>query len=266
MAQLLEMVIGAMLGSAVASFLNVVADRVPAGRSIVAPPSACPDCGRRLTPLDMVPVASYVALRGRCRQCGSRIPMRVLGVEIVGALLGAFVAWRYGFTVEALLVGLAFAFLLVISIVDLEHKIIPDAVLIVALPVAFASAFFWPDGTRLPASLFGFQLNVVTDALVAGVFGFVLLLLIVIVTFGRGMGMGDVKYAFVMGIWLGVRLLPVGLYIAVILGGLIAIALWIAKLRGRKDLIPFGPYLAIGTGVAMVWGETLRTWYLDLIT
>ncbi|MDA1175174.1 MAG: prepilin peptidase [Chloroflexi bacterium] len=117
------------LGASVASFLNVVADRLPAGGSLVEPPSHCPVDGHVLKPYELVPVFSYLALRGKCRVCGSRIPARVPFVEFLGGVTFAAIGWRDGVTLDALLLVVTLSFLLVITIIDLEHKLVLNKVL-----------------------------------------------------------------------------------------------------------------------------------------
>lgn len=266
MPQAIAAAIGVGLGASVASFANVVADRLPAGGSLVSPPSQCPACQRPLAAWELVPVLSYVALRGRCRECGAHIPRRVPLVEAAGAVLFGYAAWRFGLGLDSVLLFFTLGFMLVIAVIDLEHRLVLNSVLLVALPVALVSAPLWSESLRDP--VFGFDshaLSVSVDALVGGVVGFALFLGLAALARG-GMGGGDVKLAGVLGVWLGVRLLPVAVMLAVISAGLIAIMLLLFRLRKRKDAIPFAPYLAAGTVASLFWGQTIGDWYLDLLS
>jgi leader peptidase (prepilin peptidase) / N-methyltransferase len=260
-----------VLGAVVASFLNVVADRVPRGQSILAPPSHCPECGHRLSPAELVPVVSYLALRGRCRSCGTRIPVRLPLVEATGGALFALAVWRYGMSLDAFLAAIFFSFLLLIFIIDLEHKVILNTVLLLALPVALISAPLWSWDAREPVlGMNGRQVSLLLDSLLAGVLGLVIFLLVAGITFliyrKEAMGFGDVKFVAVLGVWLGLYLLPVALLLAVILGGIISALMLVLRLSTRRASIAFGPFLCLGGVVGLVWGEAIGSWYLGFLT
>ena len=258
---------GFALGSTVASFLNVVADRVPAGGSITSPPSRCPVDGHRLKPYELVPVLSYLVQRGRCRVCASRIPLRIVVVEVIGGAVFAAIAYWYGATLDALLLAVTASFLLVIAIIDLEYKLVLNKVLLVAVPVAVVTSMLWSEAMRTPAWDFGGrQVSLLTDALVAGVAGAAFLFIPVLLTGGRGMGMGDVKLALAIGPWVGLLRLPIALMAAIVIAGLAGIILLALRISGRKDAIPFAPFLCIGTAVGLIWGESLGEWYWGLLT
>ena len=266
MAQALGIFLAALMGMAVASFLNVVADRVPRGQSIVSPPSHCPICAHELRARELVPVLSYLALRGRCGECGAPIPRRVPLAEAAGGAIFALVVWHYGATLDALLLVVAFSFLLVVAIIDLEHKLVLDKVLLVGFPVALAGAVLWSADLRDPVFTVGTrQVSALLDALAAGTLGLLILLAFAMLSKG-GMGGGDVKLTAVLGFWLGLRLLPVALMIAVVAGGIFAIFLLTTRLRRRRDAIPFAPFLCGGAAVSLVWGEAMGDWFLNLIT
>ncbi|MEX2599990.1 MAG: prepilin peptidase, partial [Dehalococcoidia bacterium] len=242
-----------------------VADRLPRGQSILRPPSHCPECGHRLAAAELVPVLSYAVLRGRCRECQSRIPLRVPLVELTGGLLGAAAVWWFGTTLDALLAGVFFAFLLLVAVIDLEHKLVLNKVLIAGLPLALVSALLWSPIVRLPALAFEpWALALLVDSALGGLVGFAVFLLFMVLSRG-GMGGGDVKLAGVLGVWLGLRVLPVALLLAVILGGLVALALLLSRSAGRKSEVPFAPFLCAGAAFGLLWGEAIGDWYLRLI-
>ena len=251
----LTVVFAFVLGASVASFLNVVADRLPAGGT---PPSHCPVDNHVLAPYELVPVFSYLFLRGRCRVCHSRIPLRVWLIEVAGGVIFAAVGWHYGASLDALLLVTAFSFLLVIAIIDLEHKLVLNKVLLAAYPLALVSAPLWSESLRDAAWDIGPRaVNQLVDSTLAGLVGFVVLLVIALVS--RGMGGGDVKLIGAIGLWVGLRQLPVALFIAVVLGGIVAIILLLIRLSGRKDAISFAQFLCIGAATSLIWGESLGT-------
>ena len=266
MAEALAIGFAAVLGAVIGSFLNVVADRAPAGASITSPGSHCLSCGHVLRPYELVPVLSFLALRGRCRSCGVRIGVRSPLVEAANAVLWAFAAWHYGPGIAAGLTALAFSFLLVVAVIDLEHQLVLNRVLLVSLPLALGAALAWPEAVREP--LFGFSTRIAAlgaDALLAAAVGFGLFLALAVLSRG-GIGGGDVKLAAVLGLWVGMERLAVALLVAVVLGGVVAGVLLVLRSRGRKDTIPFAPSLCTGTALSLVWGSTIGSWYLELIT
>jgi leader peptidase (prepilin peptidase)/N-methyltransferase len=241
-------------GLLIGSFLNVVIARVPEGRSIWRPGSACPGCGSGIAWHDNVPLLSFVALRGRCRACGMSIPWRYPLVEAAtGALFGA-AGLAFGPTLHAAVAAALLATLLAITMIDLEHQIIPDVI-------------------SLPAILAGFLANLATgrvswlDSLLGILIGGGTFLAIALLgSWWAGqdaMGGGDIKLAAMLGAFLGWKVLLLSLFVSVLGGGILAAALMGAGLRGRKDPLPFGPFLAAGGAVGLLWGERMVRWYLN---
>jgi len=218
----------ALLGTAVGSFLNVVADRLPAGRSIVSPASSCDTCHKRLAPFDLIPVFSYIWLRGRCRYCQSQLPKRILWVELGTGALFAYLYWQLG---------------------PILNKMVFPAML-----VALGLSLFLSDLDTVPG---------IASAAGGGALGLGLFLIIAIASKG-GMGLGDVKLAGLIGLVAGFPLVLVAVMLAILTGGLAAIALLAFKLRDRKQTLPFGVFLAIGTVITLVHGSSLWDWYLAL--
>ncbi len=239
----------AVTGAAIGSFLNVCADRLPLGQSLVFPPSHCPSCQTRLRATDLVPVVSYLALRGKCRYCGARIPLRIFLVELASGTLFAFIWARYGGTYEGIaLLGYASLFLLVF-IIDLEHGIIPNLIVFPSLAIALAVASFSPDigpGWALAGAAAGFGI-----------------LLAIYLLPGSIVGGGDVKFAAVVGAATGFPLVIVGLALAFVSGGVVALALLATRRRKRRDTIPFGPFIAASALATLLWGEAIGRWYLE---
>jgi leader peptidase (prepilin peptidase) / N-methyltransferase len=237
----------APFGLLIGSFLNVVAYRLPRGESLVKPRSRCTSCGEEVRPYDNVPVLSWLFLRGRCRHCGEGISARYPAVELVTALTFAVVALVRG--VDAgLLLDLPFAAMLIaVANIDLEHRIVPNKIL---LPLAVwgvaATAVVRPD------ALF--------ECLVAGTMAFTALLLTAL-AYPAGMGMGDVKLAGVMGLYLGLSVLPALLF-AFLAGSVVGIALMIRHGAGaRKKGVPFAPFMAAGALVGLLAGPELIDFY-----
>jgi len=242
----------ALLGVAIGSFLNVCIDRLPAHQSLVFPASHCTSCQRRISLKDLIPVFSYLWLRGRCRYCQAPIPKRLLWVEIgTGAIL-AFLYWHYGFGIELAVGAFYFCLFIVILVIDLEHHLILNKVVYPSIIVALALSVFLPELDSVPS---------VASAAAGGAIGLGLFLLITVVSRG-GMGWGDVKMAALIGLVTGFPLILVALLLAVILGGLVAWIMILLKVRSRKQSIPFGPFLALATMVTLLWGSDILNWYL----
>lgn len=237
-----------VLGAIVGSFLNVVAYRLPRRESLIAPASRCPSCGTPVRPYDNIPVFSWLLLRGRCRSCHAAISARYPLVEAGTALLciGAVVSHE---TVAGVALGVAFVLLLVpIALIDLEYRIIPNRITLLGAVLAVVI------GTALDP---GGEPERVLAGVAAGGF-----LLIAALAYPGGMGMGDVKLAAVMGLFLG-RTVAVAVLVALIAGVLVG-AFIIARKgakAGRKTAIPFGPFLACGALTALFAGSTIVDWY-----
>jgi len=239
-----------VFGLCVGSFLNVVIARLPDGRSIVTPGSACPRCARPIAWYDNVPVLSFLRLRGRCRHCGGHISWRYPLVELATGALFALAILCLG-AGPALAPALVLAATLVaITGIDLDHQIIPDVVTLpgIAVGVAFSLLLGQPRWT---------------DALIGIAVGGGLFFAIIVASRG-GMGGGDMKLAAMLGAFLGWRPLLVAILAAVLAGGLLAIGLLALRRKGRKDAVPFGPFLALGGLVALFWGGPLIDWYLGV--
>ncbi len=248
----------AVLGLAFSSFLNVCIDRLPGRASIVSPPSHCPACGRRLTPFDLIPLLSYLLLRGRCRYCGAPIPRRVLLVESVTGLLFVLLWYRAGSPPYSLslpedfprllLATLYTCFFIVIFFIDLEHQLVLNRVIYPAIVVALLAIPLTPNHDA--AELLG-----------GGAIGFGLLFLIAFI-YPAGMGMGDVKLATFIGLVVGFPSVFAALLISFVVGGLVGGGLLLTGLKGRKDPIPFAPFLVAGGMVAMLYGQQIIDWYV----
>ncbi|RJQ30629.1 MAG: prepilin peptidase [Peptococcaceae bacterium] len=237
-----------LLGLTVGSFLNVCIYRLPRGESIAFPPSHCPQCGKGLAARDLFPLFSYLWLKGRCRYCGSPIGWRYPLVELITGLLYASMYFLFGWQVLLLKYLFLTSVLIVVTLIDLEHYLIPNKVVLAALAGGVLLNIATKDLTFTSAGL----------GLVAAA-GF--LFLPAVISRG-GMGGGDVKLAAVIGLFLGWPLGLLAVFLGCCLAGLAGAALLAAKKKGRKDPIPFGPYLALGAFAAILWGEMIVNWYM----
>ncbi|HEY31789.1 MAG TPA: prepilin peptidase [Dehalococcoidia bacterium] len=263
-----------LLGAIVGSFLNVCIDRLPLGKSIVSPPSYCDACQRRLAPVDLIPVISYLWLRRRCRSCGALIPSRVFWIEVgTGALFG-FLYWYYMVhpttpeTVQLVITIFYSCIFIIILGIDLEHQLIlnrivyPTAIVALVLDISLHQPELLISAPPAFLSLPDVAARTVTG-ITGGATGFVLLLIPVLI-FQGGMGWGDIKMAGLIGLIVGFPVVFVAVIGAIIVGGLVGGFLLLFKIRGRKDAIPFGPYLSLATIVAMLFGNDILNWYLGL--
>jgi leader peptidase (prepilin peptidase)/N-methyltransferase len=244
MALAVVVVFGLVLGS----FLNVVIARLPERRSLWAPRSACPGCGAPIAWYDNVPLLSFAILRGRCRACAMPIPWRYPLVEAITAALLALAWLEFGPTPEFVVATALLAALVAITAIDLRHQIIPDAI-------------------TLPGILAGITANVATrhlswaDVALGIIVGGGVFFVIIVLSRG-GMGAGDMKLGAMLGAFLGWKIALFALMVGVVLGGVWAVALIALGIRGRKDAIPFGPFLALGGAAALFWGEGVVQWYV----
>lgn len=251
------------IGASVGSFLNVVADRLPERRSLVSPRSHCASCARRISARDLVPVLSYLWLRGGCRHCGERIPARVVAVEAVMGALAVAIYFMLGWGVEALIVGAGVALLMAIAVIDLEHRLIPNRLVVPAVLVLAALAPFWPE-LGIDRALFFEQahLSSLVNSLAAGIGAFLAFLAIKAV-YPAGMGAGDVKMAGMLGLLVGYPGIAVALWVAVVAGGAVAVGLLALGRRSRKDAMPFGPFLSAGGIFSLLVGAEIVEYYVS---
>ncbi len=241
-------IIAFVLGLVVGSFLNVCIDRLPRGQSILTPRSHCGSCGTFLSFRDMVPVFSYLVLRGRCRYCGQRIPLYVPFVELASGLLFAVMWIARGPSLDFLAYAVYASVFLLLSVVDLQHRRILNVVVYPFTAFALATSTF--------------LLGVGWQSAVLGGIVALLLFLIPSLLWGGSIGMGDVKLAGGIGAALGFPLVAVSLFSGVLAAGLVSATLLASGRVGRKDAIPFGPFLCFGGLVGMLFGEQLLRLYI----
>jgi leader peptidase (prepilin peptidase) / N-methyltransferase len=247
-------VIFTLLGLVIASFLNVCIDRLPAGGSIVNPPSHCDACGKHVAYKDLIPIYSYLRLYGKCRYCHAHISVRVLWVEIGTGVLFAFLFWRFGLSVQFGITAFYSCIFIVLLVIDLEHSLLLNKIV---YPSMIATLLI-----NLAISVTRPEWRLLLNSVIAGAIGFGIFFLIVIISRG-GMGWGDVKMAGLIGLVTGLPQVFVAILIGIFLGGITAIVLLVFKIRKRKQAIPFGPFLAIGAMVSLAYGQVILDWYLN---
>lgn len=250
------------VGAAVGSFLNVCIVRLPEGKSLVRPGSACPSCGAPIRWFDNIPILSFLFLRGKCRRCGLPISWRYPAVELLTAILFVLLLHRFTHALAlAVYIGFVCA-LVVVSFIDLKHYIIPNEISIPGIFIGLALSL-------LPARLAGGQL--VTSSFLSAVIGCIagggilyLAGIFSLVVFKKeGMGGGDIKLLAMVGAFLGWKLALMTIVVGSMLGAVVGILLILFRLKGRTDYIPFGPYLSLGAILSLMYGDHILRLYLQ---
>lgn len=241
-----------IVGTVIGSFLNVCIYRIPNEKSIAFPPSHCTNCNNEIKWYDLIPVISYLMLKGKCRFCKEKVSVRYPIIELITGVIfmTLYIEYGVGFTFGKY--ALFSCFLIVIGMIDFDTT---DVYLKTTLPGIICGIVFiivgWKLGLGFITYLFG------------GLLGGGLISLIIILT--GGMGWGDAEICLLCGIFLGLKLTAVMLFISFVLGGLIGILLIVTKKKSRKDYIPFGPYIAIAAVGVMYFGEKLASWYMTAL-
>ena len=239
----------ALIGLIVGSFLNVVIYRLPRGESIAYPASHCPSCSHALSAMENVPLFSWIVQRGRCRHCEAPISSRYPLVEALTAALFALTAVTFGLTFDAAGVAVLAATLVAVVFIDLDHLLILDVVLAPAAVIGVAEAI---AGGRIADAALGALAG-------AAIFG-----LLFLITRGAGMGLGDAKLALVIGLFLGLHLAIAAVAFSFIFGSLLMLPVLAAGSRGRRDAVPFGPFLVLGA-IAALYAPNALAWLPSLV-
>lgn len=246
----LEIIFIAVLGLVIGSFLNVCIYRIPMEQSIAFPPSHCTNCNHKLTPLDLIPVISYIFLRGKCRYCKEKISARYPLIEVLNSVLYLLIYFKFGLTLITLKYCILTSILIVIGMIDYDTQFVYTSTTLFGGIIA--CIFIIIQGVIYKNGVF--------DLLLGGLIGFGIIGLIVFFT--KGMGEGDIEIAAVCGLFLGVKGILLGLFISIIIGGVVGIIILLCKLKKAKEKIAFGPFIAIGSLISMLWGiEILRSYY-----
>ncbi len=245
-----------LFGLVIGSFLNVCIYRLPRGESIVFPSSKCPGCGYSISAKDNIPIVSYIILRGKCRNCGISISPRYPLVEFLNGLLYVLVLWRYGLSITSIVFMLYMSALIVITFIDIDFQIIPDVITIPGAIISLILGAFLLKDPFIRTTMLGWKSSVA-----GAVLGFGLFYGIAVLSRG-GMGGGDIKMMAMVGALTGWKGVLLTTFAGSLLGSVIGIALMVFKGKGRKTKIPFGPFLAAGSVLSVLFGQEILRLYL----
>lgn len=240
-----------IIGLCIGSFLNVCIYRIPREESIAFPPSHCTSCGYELKAVDLIPVISYLFLKRKCRKCGEKISINYPLVELLNGVLYLLIFLRFGLSLSFVFYSLLTSLLIVISYIDLDSKYIYSSTTI--LGVVLAAIY-------IVVGLYTKDISISNNVL-GGAIGYGIIYLIVVIT--KGMGQGDAEVAGVCGLFIEIKGILVCLFIAVVLGGLVAAIILIFKLKEKKSEIAFSPYISIGSIVYILLGKEILSLYLN---
>ncbi|GKX64836.1 prepilin peptidase [Inconstantimicrobium mannanitabidum] len=241
-----------VIGIVIGSFLNVCIYRIPNEESIAYPPSHCGNCNSQLKPLDLIPIFSYIFLRGRCRYCKLKISIQYPIIELLNGVVYVLLYLKLGLTIEFVKLCVLVSLLIVIGIIDYKTKFVYRNTVIFGMVMGVI--FISISSIMYKQNFYNYLLG--------AIIGFGVIFLIVILT--RGMGEGDIEIALICGLFLGVQNIIVTLFLAFVIGGIVGIIILLLKLKGKKEEIAFGPYLAIGALIAMLFGNKIINLYLNM--
>lgn len=243
-------------GLIIGSFLNVCIYRIPRGESIAWPGSHCPACSHDLKWYDNIPLFSYLMLRGKCRYCKTTISPQYPLVESLNAFAYIIIYLKFGFEVDFIFYSLMSSVLVAIIFIDLKEMIIPDSLVLSVLVMSIihkaVNYFLYGISPELIGSILGLLLA-------GGLF------LAIVIVSGGGMGGGDVTLIGALGFVLGVKFIVLNIFLSFMLGAIISIFLLAAKIKTRKDPIPFGPFIVLGFFITVLWGRDIINWYINLL-
>jgi len=249
----IEIILIFVLGLIVGSFSNVCIYRVPRNESVIYPGSHCPKCHSNISPIDNIPLLSYILLKGRCRNCRSKISIQYPVVEFLTGLIYLIIYLIYGLSIQSLVYLILSSALIIIAFIDLNEQIVPDVISLPGIGVGLILSFFVP------------YISFINSALGVVVGGGIILIIALVGSMifkKEAMGGGDVKLAAMIGAFLGWRYTIISLFLGFFLGALTGIILIMAKIKKREDAIPFGPFIALGSIITLLWGEKILLWYL----
>lgn len=241
-----------ILGLIVGSFCNVCIYRIPKNESIIYPASHCPKCRTTIKPVDNIPLLSYILLKGRCRNCGSKISIQYPVVELLTGMIYLIIYLIYGLSIQSLIYIILSSALIIIAFIDLNEQIVPDVISLPGIGVGLILSFFVP------------YLSFINSALGVVVGGGIILIIALVGSMifkKEAMGGGDVKLAAMIGAFLGWRYTIISLFLGFFLGALAGIFLILSKIKSKEDMVPFGPFIALGSLITLLWGEKIIAWY-----
>lgn len=242
-----------ILGLIVGSFSNVCIYRIPRNESIIYPASHCPKCRSNISPKDNIPLLSYILLKGRCRNCKSKISIQYPIVELLTGLIYLIIYLVYGLSIQSLIYIILSSALIIIAFIDLNEQIVPDVISLPGIVIGFILSFLVP------------YISFVNSALGVVVGGGIILIIGLagsLIFKKEAMGGGDVKLAAMIGAFLGWRYIIISLFLGFFLGALAGIILILSKIKSREDVVPFGPFIVLGSFITLLWGEKIISWYI----
>jgi len=242
-----------ILGLIVGSFSNVCIYRIPRNESIIYPASHCPKCRSNISPKDNIPLLSYILLKGRCRNCKSKISIQYPIVELLTGLIYLIIYLTYGLSIQSLIYIILSSALIIIAFIDLNEQVIPEVISLPGIVIGLILSFF------VPYILF---INSALGIVIGG--GIILITRLAgsVIFKKEAMGRGDIKLAAMIGAFLGWRYIIISLFLGFFLGALAGIVLILSKIKSREDAIPFGPFIVLGSFITLLWGEKIMTWYM----
>ncbi len=249
----IEIILIFILSLIVGSFSNVCIYRIPRNESIIYPASHCPKCRSNISPKDNIPLLSYILIKGRCRNCKSKISIQYPIVELLTGLIYLIIYLIYGLSIQTLIYIILSSALIIIAFIDLNEQIVPDVISLPGIVIGFIISFFVPY-----ISFINSALGVIVGGgiiLVIGLAGSVIFK-------KEAMGGGDVKLAAMIGAFLGWRYIIISLFLGFFLGAIAGIVLILSKIKSREDVVPFGPFIVLGSMITLLWGEQIIFWYI----
>lgn len=242
-----------ILGLIVGSFSNVCIYRIPRNESIIYPASHCPKCRSSISPKDNIPLLSYILLKGRCRNCKSKISIQYPIVEFLTGLTYLIIYLIYGLSIQSIIYIILSSALVIIAFIDLNEQIVPDVISLPGIIVGFIVSFLVPYISFVNSAL---------GVLVGGGIILVIGLAGSVIFKKEAMGGGDVKLAAMIGAFLGWRYIIISLFLGFFLGAVAGIFLILSKIKSREDTVPFGPFIVLGCFITLLWGEQIISWYI----
>jgi len=249
----IEAVLIFILGLIVGSFSNVCIYRIPRNESIIFPASHCPKCHSPIKPVDNIPLLSYILLKGRCRNCKSKISIQYPIVELLTGLIYLVIYLIYGLSIQSLIYIILSSALIIIAFIDLNEQIVPDVISLPGIVAGLVLSFFVPYISFIDSA---------SGIVVGG--GIILIIGLAgsAIFKKEAMGGGDVKLAAMVGAFLGWRYIIISLFLGFFLGAIVGIILILSKIKSREDTVPFGPFIVLGSFITLLWGEKIITWYI----
>jgi len=249
----IEIILLFILGLIVGSFSNVCIYRIPRNESIIYPSSHCSKCRTTILAKDNIPLLSYILLKGRCRNCGSRISIQYPGVEFLTGLVYVIIYQIYGLSVQSLIYIILSSALIIIAFIDLNEQVIPEVISLPGIVVGLILSFFVH------------HISFVNSALGIVIGGGIILVIRLAgsaIFKKEAMGGGDIKLAAMIGAFLGWRYIIISLFLGFFLGAIAGIFLIMSKIKSKEDVVPFGPFIILGSFITFLWGKNILSWYL----